>query len=245
METMGDRIKRLRIEMGLTQEELGKRVGLKRAAINKYEKGNVENMKRSIVEKMSSLFSVSPSYLMALDESNSEKNTIFQLYNKLEKTRQERVYRYTEQQLHEQENEKVSQANFNGNDNDIDVAGKVAAGLGTQNFDKTQPLFTIRMNKEDIPSDYDLALQVTGDSMEPTFEDGEIIFVKEQDEFQNGMIAAVEINEEAFIKKIYKEESRIRLVSLNRDTDKNGNRLYPDFYADEKDELYLIGRVVL
>lgn len=242
---MGDRIKRLRIEMGLTQEELGKRVGLKRAAINKYEKGNVENMKRSIVEKMSSLFSVSPSYLMALDESNSEKNTIFQLYNKLEKTRQERVYRYTEQQLHEQENEKVSQANFNGNDNDIDVAGKVAAGLGTQNFDKTQPLFTIRMNKEDIPSDYDLALQVTGDSMEPTFEDGEIIFVKEQDEFQNGMIAAVEINEEAFIKKIYKEESRIRLVSLNRDTDKNGNRLYPDFYADEKDELYLIGRVVL
>ncbi|WP_439444093.1 helix-turn-helix domain-containing protein [Listeria aquatica] len=245
METMGDRIKRLRIEMGLTQEELGKRVGLKRAAINKYEKGNVENMKRSIVEKMSSLFSVSPSYLMALDESNSEKNTIFQLYNKLEKTRQERVYRYAEQQLNEQEqeNEKVIQANFNGND--IDVAGKVAAGLGTQNFDKTQPLFTIRMNKEDIPSDYDLALQVTGNSMEPTFEDEEIIFVKEQNEFQNGMIAAVEINEEAFIKKIYKEENRIRLVSLNRDTDESGNRLYPDFYADEKDELYLIGRVVL
>ncbi|MHC5319495.1 helix-turn-helix domain-containing protein [Listeria kieliensis] len=245
METMGDRIKRLRIEMGLTQEELGKRVGLKRAAINKYEKGNVENMKRSIVEKMSSLFSVSPSYLMALDESNSEKNTIFKLYNKLEKTRQERVYRYAEQQLNEQEqeNEKVIQANFNGND--IDVAGKVAAGLGTQNFDKTQPLFTIRMNKEDIPSDYDLALQVTGNSMEPTFEDEEIIFVKEQNEFQNGMIAAVEINEEAFIKKIYKEENRIRLVSLNRDTDESGNRLYPDFYADEKDELYLIGRVVL
>ncbi|WP_167628816.1 helix-turn-helix domain-containing protein [Listeria valentina] len=243
METMGDRIKRLRIEMGLTQEELGKRVGLKRAAINKYEKGNVENMKRSIVEKMSSLFSVSPSYLMALDESNSEKNTIFQLYNKLEKTRQERVYRYAEQQLNEQENEKVIQANFNGND--IDIAGKVAAGLGTQNFDKTQPLFTVRMNKEDIPNDYDLALQITGDSMEPTFEDGEIIFVKEQNEFQNGMIAAVEINEEAFIKKIYKEENRIRLVSLNRDTDENGNRVYPDFYADEKDELYLIGRVVL
>ncbi len=240
---MGDRIKRLRIEMGLTQEELGKRVGLKRAAINKYEKGNVENMKRSIVEKMSSLFSVSPSYLMALDESNSEKNTIFQLYNKLEKTRQERVYRYAEQQLNEQENEKVIQANFNGND--IDIAGKVAAGLGTQNFDKTQPLFTVRMNKEDIPNDYDLALQITGDSMEPTFEDGEIIFVKEQNEFQNGMIAAVEINEEAFIKKIYKEENRIRLVSLNRDTDENGNRVYPDFYADEKDELYLIGRVVL
>lgn len=38
METMGDRIRRLRLSKGLTQEELGKRVGLQRAAINKYEK---------------------------------------------------------------------------------------------------------------------------------------------------------------------------------------------------------------
>lgn len=71
METMGDRIKRLRNENNLTQEELGNRVGLKRAAINKCEKGNVENMKRSVIEKMSSVFEVSPSYLMALDESNN------------------------------------------------------------------------------------------------------------------------------------------------------------------------------
>lgn len=70
METMGDRIKRLRFENNWTQEELGNRVGLKRAAINKYEKGNVENMRRSVVEKMSSVFGVSPSYLMALDDSN-------------------------------------------------------------------------------------------------------------------------------------------------------------------------------
>lgn len=71
MDTMGDRIKRLRLENDWTQEELGNRVGLKRAAINKYEKGNVENMKRSIVEKMSSVFGVSPSYLMALDDSKN------------------------------------------------------------------------------------------------------------------------------------------------------------------------------
>lgn len=71
METMGDRIKRLRNENNLTQEELGNRVGLKRAAINKYEKGNVENMKRSVIEKMSSVLEVSPSYLMALDGPNN------------------------------------------------------------------------------------------------------------------------------------------------------------------------------
>ncbi|MFS1351427.1 helix-turn-helix domain-containing protein [Enterococcus faecium] len=50
---MGERIKRLRLERNLTQEELGNRFGLKRAAINKYEKGNVENMKRTVIEEMS------------------------------------------------------------------------------------------------------------------------------------------------------------------------------------------------
>ncbi|MBC6133891.1 helix-turn-helix transcriptional regulator [Listeria booriae] len=68
METMGSRIKRLRLAKGMTQEELGEKVGLKRAAINKYEKGNVENMKRSIISKMSEVLDVSPNYLMALED---------------------------------------------------------------------------------------------------------------------------------------------------------------------------------
>ena len=52
IETMGERIKRLRLEKNLTQEELASKFGLK-DAINKYEKGNVENMKRSVIEDMS------------------------------------------------------------------------------------------------------------------------------------------------------------------------------------------------
>lgn len=65
---MGERIKFLRTSKGWTQEELGEKVGMQKSAIAKYEKGNVENMKRSVIKKMSELFEVSPSYLMALDE---------------------------------------------------------------------------------------------------------------------------------------------------------------------------------
>lgn len=68
MESMGERIRRLRTEKELTQEELGERVGVKKAAINKYETGSVENIKRSIIGKLSTVFNVSPSYLMAFDE---------------------------------------------------------------------------------------------------------------------------------------------------------------------------------
>ncbi|MGK9295958.1 helix-turn-helix transcriptional regulator, partial [Melissococcus plutonius] len=106
---MGDRIKRLRIEANLTQEELGKKVGLKRAAINKYEKGNVENMKRSVVEKMSFIFNVSPSYLMALDNNLTENiPNITTIYSELNQLRQNKVYNYAEQQLTEQKQEQQS-----------------------------------------------------------------------------------------------------------------------------------------
>lgn len=72
---MGERIKQLRIANGLTQEELGKYIGVQKSAIRKYEKGAVENMKRSSIQILSNLFKVSPSYLMCLeDEENTFSN---------------------------------------------------------------------------------------------------------------------------------------------------------------------------
>lgn len=76
---MGERIKQLRIENGLTQEELGKYIGVQKSAIRKYEKGEVKNMKRSSIQILSNLFKVSPSYLMCIDEEDEIKtnnNTI-------------------------------------------------------------------------------------------------------------------------------------------------------------------------
>ena len=44
--TTGERIKMLRKEHNLTQEELGAKIGVQKAAIQKYEKGTVKNIKR-------------------------------------------------------------------------------------------------------------------------------------------------------------------------------------------------------
>lgn len=57
-------IKLLREKNDLTQEELAQKLGLKKAAINKYENGSVENIKKSIVQEMAKIFDVSPSYIM-------------------------------------------------------------------------------------------------------------------------------------------------------------------------------------
>lgn len=60
----GTRIKELRTLAGMSQEELGRRVGVQRAAINKYEKGSVTNIPIHTIEKMASVFDVSPTYIV-------------------------------------------------------------------------------------------------------------------------------------------------------------------------------------
>lgn len=64
---MGDRIRELRKEHNMTQDELGKSLGVGRSAILKYEKGEVENLPRSTIAKMATIFGVSPAYLMCFD----------------------------------------------------------------------------------------------------------------------------------------------------------------------------------
>lgn len=60
----GTRIKELRLLAEMSQEELGRRVGVQRAAINKYEKGTVENIPIHTIEKIAQVFDVSPTYIV-------------------------------------------------------------------------------------------------------------------------------------------------------------------------------------
>lgn len=72
--TTGERIRQLRIEHQMTQEELGARVGVQKAAIYKYENGLVVNLKRSILEKLASVLDTTPTYLMGMEDSAQQAN---------------------------------------------------------------------------------------------------------------------------------------------------------------------------
>lgn len=64
----GERIKTLRKQFGLSQEALGRIVGLQKSTIGKWEKGITKNIKRETIQIMSNYFNVSPVYLMGLDD---------------------------------------------------------------------------------------------------------------------------------------------------------------------------------
>ena len=58
--TTGQKIRQYRKEAGMTQEELGKAIGVQKAAINKYETGVVVNLKRSTLMSIAKALNVSP-----------------------------------------------------------------------------------------------------------------------------------------------------------------------------------------
>ena len=72
MTTLGTRIKKLRIIEDLSQEELGRRVGVQRAAIQKYEKGTVTNIPIHTIEKIASVLNVSPAYIVGWDSNGDD-----------------------------------------------------------------------------------------------------------------------------------------------------------------------------
>ena len=62
--SLGLVIRKARLEKGLTQEELGKIVGVQKSAIAKYENGRVVNIKRDTMQKIASVLNIRPSELI-------------------------------------------------------------------------------------------------------------------------------------------------------------------------------------
>lgn len=101
-------LKAKRLEKNMTLEEVGRLVGVGKSTVRKWENGMIENMGRDKIVALSKALNISPLEILGMDEELSgENHEILSIYNKLEPPRQEKVYTYAEEQLHEQESEKV------------------------------------------------------------------------------------------------------------------------------------------
>lgn len=72
---MGNRIKKLRTAHRLTQEELGKKLNVQKAAISKYENGTViPNCE--VLKRLAAIFNVTTDYLLGRDINDSSLTRI-------------------------------------------------------------------------------------------------------------------------------------------------------------------------
>ena len=64
-----DLIKKRRAEIGVTLEEVGKIVGVSKATVQRWESGEIKNIRRDKIEKLSQALQTTPAYLMGWEES--------------------------------------------------------------------------------------------------------------------------------------------------------------------------------
>lgn len=207
-ETMYDRIKRLREEKDISQDELAKRCGYSsRSTISKIEKGE-RNLTGDKIQILADVLGVKPSYLM---DGDAEDNfDVFSIKGVLPLPRTSKKPRL----------------------------GVIACGepiLAEENIE----------DYDDVPDDMkcDFTLLCEGDSMiNARIYNGDIVYIREQPQVENGEIAAClvdgEFETKATLKRFYKYDDKIILQAENPK--------YPPFvYVNEEmNRVRVIGKAV-
>ena len=117
----------------------------------------------------------------------------------------------------------------------IPLVGRVAAGLPIEAVEERERL---SLSSHFAPSDCLFALEVRGDSMlEEDIRDGDYVICRSSLVANNGqLVIAIIDNENATIKRFYKERKRVRLEPANED--------YSPIYSDDcRIEAVVIGLV--
>lgn len=105
------------------------------------------------------------------------------------------------------------------------------ASAGTGNYLETEYPTYIEIPQEEIPHGADFAVRIAGDSMEPDFFGGDVVFVK-RGEVRRGDVGIFVINDEGYIKELGDG------VLISR------NKKYTDIKIGENDSQYILGKVV-
>lgn len=247
---LGEIIKKFRNDNELSMDKFAKMSNLSKAYISVLEKNKRPKTGKPVTPSIPVIKNVAEAMNMSFDElfNMLEDNQIISIGTdniikkindvsiQLNSDRQIKVYDYATEQLNEQNNV-VNMSDYIQEETewyDVKFYGSVSAGTGLYLDD--EQVETISFGADMIPNGTDFCLKVNGDSMEPTFHDGDYVFIKRETEFRNGTIGAVIVNGEAYLKKLYITDNLIKLVSLNKK--------YKDISVTDTDNFKYVGTVV-
>ena len=217
------------------QVDLHKSTGIPSSTLTGYVKGRTLPTPGN-VQKIADFFNVRKSDIDPRFASIEDKNNLHKItdiYIQLNDQRQHRVVNYASNQLREQESSSVKE-----NTHVVYLSGYVSAGFGEYMIDDGSKPEPIEVTGS-VPN-YDIAVKVNGDSMEPTFANGQILYVKKITDpsfLRNGQFVIARIGDDAYVKKFRKQDEEIKLVSLNP--------LYKDIIIQPEDDFEVIGTVII
>ena len=247
---LGLRMKELRLEVGLSQREVGAVIDVERAAISKYEKGYVQNMQLTSIKKLAKFFNVSPLYLIgSTDDRNwrpSPKDLSESEFDRIRKYRAcdtdgKKHVDYTLDREYNRTREfsviREPHAEYFKRTRTIKVYDeRAAAGRGNclVGYSYTEMEFP----DADIPPKTEFGVRISGDSMEPEIPDGCIVFIYPCLEVESGQIGIFCLNGDALCKRweVNHTKQTVRLLS--------NNPAYPPREITPEDSFHTFGLVV-
>lgn len=233
---IGSKIKEFRLKRNLTQKELAKLVNVGDTTIANYEKG-FRSPKKDTMFDLANAFNVSIDDLFPPIQKGSSSNTssIQTIYDQLAPPRQKKVLTYAERQLYEQKSED------NTKKNEVSEVIQLysydyydhPASAGTGQY-----LNDVRVERIELPVDVDadFVIPIKGDSMEPDYHDGDLVFIQTSVDLNDGVIGVFNYNGDAYIKQLVIDKEQSYLHSLNP--------AYKDMPITPETDFRIIGEVV-
>ena len=234
---IGTQIKTFRKSAGFTQDELAKRLNTTKQTISRYEKGD-RKANQDMLFELCDIFGVSiDDFFPSQNESTQTSTTspIQSIYDQLEPPRQGKVLTYAERQLKEQKNEEETK---------INEVSEVIQLYSYDYYDHPasagtgQYLNDVRVERIELPVDIDadFVIPIKGDSMEPDYHDGDLVFIQTSVDLSDGVIGVFNYNGDAYIKQLIIDEDQAYLHSLNP--------AYKDMPITPDTDFRIIGEVV-
>lgn len=234
---IGENIKQYRLQNGWTQQELGAKIGISKNAIGNYEKG-FRSPKKDTMFDLANAFNISIDDLFPPIQKDSPSNTspIQTIYDELKPPRQAKVLNYAERQLKEQRNEEETKIN--------EVSEEIIQLYSYDYYDHPasagtgQYLNDVRVERIELPVDIDadFVIPIKGDSMEPDYHDGDLVFIQTSVDLNDGVIGVFNYNGDAYIKQLVIDKEQAYLHSLNP--------AYKDMPITPETDFRIIGEVV-
>ena len=233
---IGNQIKTFRKSAGFTQDELAKRLNTTKQTISRYEKGD-RKANQDMLFELCDIFGVSiDDFFPSQNETLQSPTTspIQTIYDQLYQPRQAKVLTYAERQLKEQNEEETKE-------NEVSEVIQLysydyydhPASAGTGQY-----LNDVRVERIELPVDVDadFVIPIKGDSMEPDYHDGDLVFIQTSVDLNDGVIGVFNYNGDAYIKQLVIDKEQAYLHSLNP--------AYKDMPITPDTDFRIIGEVV-
>ena len=211
MKDRAERINEAIEKSGYRYAELSKITGISKSTLQRYATGETKKIPIDNIEKIAIATNTDSRYLMGWDNESSEKDPLDILMEKYDNIKPVKLKRFP-------------------------LLGEIACG---------EPIFADEDRESCVMADMDInadfCLTAKGDSMiNARINDGDIVFIKEMPMVDNGDIAAVIIDDDATLKRVYyyPEDNTIQLIAENP-------KFKPLIYKNEElDQIRILGKAV-